>query len=278
MFKYVIAIFLCLLLVTLLLRWYTGTHKAYQDAITDEVKRVLVSDELLIKDSDLIHLPLQLQEYLRKVGVIGTPRVKYFKVSMTGNMKLDQDKDFSPVKAEQYTFIDSGRRLFYMTMNYNGLQINGLHDYQSDSASMTIKLLDLVTVVDESGDDMKKAETVTYFNDLCIMAPSALLEEDIDWEVLDDSRVRGTLHKHGQSVSAILYFNDDGMIENFVSTDRIEVSASGSKASKAWSTPMSNFDQVGDFYLANQGEAIWHYEESTFAYIELFIHAVTVNK
>ena len=69
---------------------------------------------------------------------------------------------------------------------------------------MVIKIIDLIKVADNRGPDMDQAETVTYFNDLCIFAPSALLEADMVWEEVDENSVKGTFTNEGISVSEIL--------------------------------------------------------------------------
>jgi len=247
----------------------------YKDAVDQEYQSAQKTDELISQD-DLKDLPDLLKHYMIKVGVIGKPRVKIFSVKMTGEMKLDQTKDYEPIEAEQHTFTASGTRLFYITMKYKGIKVNGLHHYHSNDAFMKIKILDTIKVVDQSGPEMLKAETVTYFNDLCIMAPGALLDENIVWETLNDNQVKGTLTKHNQEVSAILTFNASGMLENFISEDRMAIDQDGKMISIPWSTPMSHFGQVGDYYLADEGQAIWHYDKP-FAYIKLKINEVKIN-
>ncbi len=287
MMKYLLGGIFILLVAGLGIRYYLGTAKLFKDEVDKalkQLKELETSDKTgknvelaAISEEDLKGLPVLLQTYLRKAKVLGSPRVQYFHVKMTGEMKLDQDKPYAPVKAEQYTFTRSGRRLFFMTMNYNGLPISGLHHYYDSDAFMKIKILDLIKVVDNSGLGMQKAETVTYFNDLCIMAPGALLDEDITWEAIDEKSVKGTLRKHGHEISSILSFNEEGMLENFISEDRMDLS-SGEEVSIPWSTPMTDFNEVGDYYLPQAGSAVWHYPDADFEYIRLNIDNVEVNK
>ncbi len=258
-------------------KWLYGTRKQFVNEVKAELSKRKELGFGPISASDLEDLPRLLQAYLIKVGVVGKPKVKYFKAAMSGEMKLDKDKDYAPVKVEQYTFIDSGKRLFHITMKFKGIPISGIHFYHSEDAMMRIKILDLFKVVDYSGESMHRAETVTYFNDLCIMAPGALLEEGIQWETIDDRRVKGTLTKHGHMVSAILTFSKDSMLENFVSNDRLSVDSKGNYESHPWSTPMSSYESVGDYYIGNKGHAVWHYPDGDFHYIKMVIEDVKIN-
>ena len=38
---------------------------------------------------------------------------------------------------------------------------------------MRVRLLSLIPMVDASGPDLRRKETVTVFNDLCLLAPGA---------------------------------------------------------------------------------------------------------
>lgn len=277
MIKYLVYGIAILLIVLLFFRWYFGVQKLYTYEVKNQ-KELLDDVEVdLITESDLEDMPLLLQTYLVNVGVIGQPRVKYFHVTMDGEFRMEKGQDFSPCQIDQYTFIETGTRLFYMTMKYHGITINGIHHYDENDALMRIKILDLVKVVDEFGDKMHRAETVTYFNDLCIMAPGALIEEDIQWEELGENSVRGTITKHGNQVSAVLTFNDEGMLVDFVSEDRMIVSEEKETEVVPWSTPMTEFGDVGLYYLPKVGEAIWQYPNEEFSYIRLNIEDVVIN-
>ncbi len=270
--KYILAF----LIIGVIIRWFYSTKRTFKN----ELRRMLETLEIkkeIIREEDLSELPELLKTYLRKTKVVGSQRVTYFHAMMHGEMKLDENKSFAPVKAQQYTFIGSGTRLFHITMNYKGLPISGLHHYNKSDASMLIKILDLFQVVHTKGCEMQRIETVTYFNDLCILAPGGLVDEAITWQVIDDRTLKGTLEKHGHKVTANLYFNEDGMLENFISKDRVDVNSEEFQNNVSWSTPMSSFSDIGDYHLANQGAALWHYPKGDHEYIRIKIRKVTVN-
>lgn len=86
-------------------------------------------------------------------------------------------------RSEQYNFFDQPTRLFLMKATRYGLPVEGLHLFRGDSATMQIKLASLLQVVDAKGPKMNQGETVTLFNDLCLMAPAALIDKErIQWE------------------------------------------------------------------------------------------------
>jgi len=72
----------------------------------------------------------------------------------------------------------------------------------------------------KSGKEMGIAETVTFFNDMCCMAPATLIDKRIKWLDSDNSSAHAEFSNNGITITARLYFNDTGELVNFVSDDR----------------------------------------------------------
>ena len=138
-----------------------------------------------ITETDLGALPPLVQRYLRFAGVVGTPRVQGFRARLTGRIRRSATAPWMPFRAEQHNFYDPPRRYFWMEATRGGLPVVGLHAYDETDASMRIRLLSLVPVVDLGGTDMMRTETVTIFNDLCLLAPGSLLDPAIRWREID---------------------------------------------------------------------------------------------
>jgi hypothetical protein len=142
------------------------------------------------------------------------------------------------------------------------------------------KLLSLVTIVNAAGPDMNRAETVTMFNDLVVMAPGAIPFAAVEWAYVDDDTVRGTFTKGGDSVAADLTFNDAFELTNFVSDDRLRASPDGKSFTRQrWNTPMTEYRQVGARKLAVAGDAQWYGPdpEGHFTYLEFKVDDITYN-
>jgi hypothetical protein len=121
---------------------------------------------------------------------------------------------------------------------------------------------------------MDRAETVTMFNDLCVLAPAALVDAPVAWETLDDHRVRGAFTNGEHTVTAELVFDDEHRLVDFVSDDRLRASPDGrSFTPQRWSTPISGYRVLGDRRVGATGEAHWHAPgpDGEFAYIELVV-------
>jgi len=255
-------------------RYYSGTHRAYKTNVSAALKDVAVGNEQIIAEEELMDLPVVVQNYLRYIGVVGKNKISQFILDIDGEMRLDKDKGWAPAKADQTTFIQQGIRLFYMTMKYKGIPINGLHHFENGEASMVIKILDLFKVVDARGDVMNEAETVTFFNDLCVFAPSTLIDANITWEEIDDLSVKAYFTHEGITISAELIFNRQGQLVNFISHDRYDVKSNDDYKQLKWSTPISDYKSFNGYNLASAGEAIWHYDDGDFSYFKLDVKNV----
>jgi len=149
------------------------------------------AEPALVTEADLARHPPLVQQYLRRVGVVGKPRVHAFRAHFTAEMKMSPDADFIDATAEQTSFFDEPARFFIMDATRAGVPFRALHRYVGPHATFEVRVADLVKVVDARGPEMDRSETVTMFNDLCAIAPPALVFADVRWEEMDGHHVRG---------------------------------------------------------------------------------------
>jgi hypothetical protein len=231
-----------------------------------------------LTDADLAHLPVPVQRYLRGAGVVGQPRVRNFRARMHGRIRNGPDARWMLLAAEQYNFVGEPARLFYLSASMWMIPAQGYHRYVGPSATMRVKAAAVVPVLDVSGDEMNQGETVTLFNDMCVMAPAALIDPAIVWEPVDARTARAIFTNAGQTIRAELSFNEEGELTNFFSDDRYQTSPDGKSVKKVrWSTPLGGYRSFGPVRLASRGEARWHEPGREYAYIELTIDDVQYN-
>jgi hypothetical protein len=168
-----------------------------------------LQENVLVTDSDIQALPVLVQNYLKYVGVLNKPKVKNVKIVFDGAMR-DKGKDWFSFTSEQHNFFDIPTRLFFMKGRMFGITVPGYHAYKNGSASMQIKLFGLFPIINAKENVLNKAETVTLFNDMCLLAPATLIDKRIRWESIDTSSVKAKFTVNGITISAILYFNEKG--------------------------------------------------------------------
>ena len=234
----------------------------YKTDYTTGIGRTKNIEADILTKEDIRHLPILVQRYIEITGSLNKPKVKNVKACFVAQMR-GKNQDWFNLTAEQHNFFDKPERLFFLKAKVNGLPTHGYHLYKEGRSGMTIKLLSLIPVVDVSGNEMFEAETVTFFNDMCFLAPATLIDERISWEEIDSNSVKATFQNHNTAISAILTFNNQGQLMNFESYDRYDINE---MKKYKFSTPLKNYKLINGYYLANYGEAIWHYPEGDFIY------------
>lgn len=223
-----------------------------------------------ITDADLAGLPPAVQRYLRTTGVVGLPRVRNYRLRFRGRIRSAPDARWMPFTADQVSFADDPTRLFLMDASMRGLPVQAFHRFAGGKATMRVKALGALTMVDASGEVMDRSETVTLFNDMCLLAPGTLIAPNIQWETVDDRTARARFTNGSQAITATLFFGPDGLLENFVSDDRSRSMPDGKTFTQLrFSTPVRNYQTYGPLRLGRNGQARWRLPDgSEFVYGE----------
>lgn len=220
----------------------------------------------LLIESDILSLPTPVQRYMRYTGAVGQPKVHNVKIKFVGQIRKNEQSAWMPFLSEQYNFIPSTTRLFFMNATMKNLPVVGFHCFKDGHAFMDIRLLSLFKVQYQSGNEMDTAETVTFFNDMCCMAPATLIDKRIKWLEVQDNSVKASFTSNNITISAWLYFNEKGELINFVSDDRYAAGDDNKMKKIRWSTPLKDYKEMNGHKLAGYAEAIYSYPEGDLCY------------
>lgn len=273
---YIIVLVVLVVAILIVISNLNFTKKEYAKLVAERLEKNK-SEIALIKEDDLSHLPHQMRNFLSYVGVVGKEKVQSYTVYMTGKFRMSVGQKFQNIVVHQTSYQPDLTRLFYMEMSMFGAKITGLHKFVDESAVMEVKLLDIFKVVDEKGDNMNKAETVTVFNDMCLLAPQTLIDPTIKWKEINEYTVEASFSRREHTIKAKLYFNEKYQLVNFVSQDRYAI-ANGKVENIQWSTPITEYHSVEGMNLPYKGSAIWNRYEGDVEYIKLVIENVEYNK
>jgi hypothetical protein len=176
----------------------------YKDEVSGFLESTYRTPSSLLTEEDLKPVPVPVQNYIRYSGAIGQPKVKNFKVVFKGQIRKNAQSDWMPFTSEQYNFMEAPTRLFFMKAKMKGLPVTGYHSFKNGMATMDIRLLSLFNVQYQSGREMSIAETVTFFNDMCCMAPATLIDKRIQWLETDSLMVRAKFTANNITITAWL--------------------------------------------------------------------------
>lgn len=261
-----------LVVLALVLSWgnqqFEGLWKRDVAACTARVPK---GPSGILQETDIQPLPAVVRAYIRNSGAIGKPRPKGMRVVMDGQM-TGKGKAAFPFTCEQYSFFDQPARLFFMKGRMMGTSVPGYHRYMDGRAVMDIRLFGLLRLVHHEGSVMDTTELVTYFNDLCLMAPAALADPRISWEQVDSLRVRARYTLNNVSISAVLIFNERAEIADFISDDRTNMEEN---KRMRFSTPVHSYGSFNGMKLVERGDAVWEYPEGPFTYGQFHIREIS---
>lgn len=267
-----------ILLVFLILSWCKIKFEdKYKVEVHEQLAKVQAGDTAILKDIDLVKLPERVQKYLVYTGALNKPKVHNFRIRFSGNIRKNNDAPWMPFTSEQFNFLPTSVRLFFMKAEMKKLPIAGFHSFKNGTAFMDIRLLSLFTVQYESGQDMGIAETVTFFNDMCCMAPATLIDERIQWTGNNGDSVFAKFINNNIEINATLVFNNKNELVNFISDDRYTITESGSMKKIRWSTPLKNYQVFNGCKLASSAETIYSYPDKDLIYGTFQLKSIEYN-
>lgn len=227
----------------------------------------------LLTEADLQSLPLPVQHYLRNSGVVNKPKIHNARIIFNGEMR-GKAKDYFSFTSQQYNFFDTPARLFFMKAKMFGINIPGYHRFSDGEATMDIRFFGLFSIVKHEGAAMNKTETVTLLNDMCLLAPASLIDRRIAWQAIDSNHCKAVFTSGNIVVSALLSFNEDGDLIDFVSDDRMDVS---DMKFYPWSTPVHDYQNLDGLHIMRNGDAVWHYDDGPFTYGKFTLQELAYN-
>lgn len=248
-------------------------ERRFQKDVEAALEKSTISGAAIITEADLAHLPAAVQRYLRFAEVVGKPRLHNMRVAFKGDMR-SKKKNWFPFHSVQYNSFDAPARYFFMKGKMFGIEVPGYHRFEDGKASMDIRLFGLIRVMYQSGPIMNQSETVTLLNDMCLMAPAALIDKRIRWKEVDSVTAEATFTLQDIAVTARLSFDHAGKLINFESHDRYEVNE---MKKLPWLTPCSNYKKMNGVMLASKGEAVYQYPDGAFTYGVFNLQSLAYN-
>ncbi len=231
----------------------------------------------VVTEADLTRLPDPVRRYLRVTRSVGQPRVQNYRLRFRGRIRRARDSRWMSFEAEQQSFADEPARLFLMRARMFGVPVEAFHRSIGGHATMQVTVAGAFPIEDARGAEMDRAETVTLFNDMCLLAPATLIDRAIVWEPVDALTARAAFTHAGHTIRADLVFNDAGELTDFRSDDRLQSTGPSTMQPVRWSTPFGGYRTFGAYHLGSRGAAQWHEPTGTYAYIELAIDDIAFN-
>jgi hypothetical protein len=177
-------------------------YSTYQENVKTGLQQKAYFHNSDLTETDILELPEPVKKYLRFTGSIGKSEVNNFKIEFIGKIRKDEQSEWMLFSSEQYNFMHTPTRLFFMKAVMKSLPVAGYHCFKNGDAFMDIRLFSLFKVQYQEGVEMDLSETVTFFNDMCCLAPPTLIDKRIKWFVVESNKVKASFTNNNITVSA----------------------------------------------------------------------------
>jgi hypothetical protein len=228
----------------------------------------------IITEEDIVTLPVPVQKYLRITGVIGREKITTVRLKQQGSFRQGENP-WMEFNAEQYYTPDPPSFVWIADMKaFPILHVKGRDLYSEGQGNMLIKIPPFITIADARGKEITQGTLLRYLNEI-MWFPAAYVNEYIQWKAIDDYRAEATMTYLGTTVSALLYFDNDGRLMNF-EADRY-YTEKGMYSLQKWTTPIKEYGSIKGMYLPIKGEGVWKLPSGDFPYIRLEITDIEYN-
>ncbi len=163
-----------------------GFQARFDEAVVAELAAQPLVAAPVLTEHELSGLPAPVQRFVRASGAVGRPRPQNVRVEFDAKMWRKPGQAPMEATSVQYNFFGRPARLFLMRARMFGLPVRALHLYRHEQATFRVRVASLVNIVNQQGEQISAAETVTVLNDLCVMAPGALVDPRLSWRPIDD--------------------------------------------------------------------------------------------
>ncbi len=239
----------------------------FQREVAEEIEDLLAlhdgSTQRAIAPADLERLPDPVARWLRWAQVVDEPVPATVRLEQEGEFRTGEGRDWAPFDADQYFTTDPPGFLWRVDLRFAPLvSVVGRDRWAGGDASMKMRLLGAIPVVDAAGSDLAQGAMLRWVGEI-IWFPQAALSYRIRWEAVDESSARATITAGGQTATATFVFDAEGRPLR-VSAERFNDTK---QARLPWAAVNERFGEFHGVRVPVAGSASWAYESGDFEYI-----------
>jgi len=230
---------------------------------------------VVVTEEMLQNLPEPVRRCLGYTGTVGKPFVNTVRLKQKGRMHPSAKGAWIPLEAEEYYSVQPPGFVWDATMYRGPLPIaRGRDIYAGGKGRMLIKAGSLFIVVDDKGEEMDQGSMIRYLSEM-IWFPTAFLGDNVSFEPINDESARVTLTDVNKSLSATMYFDEEGRFTDFVAKRYRTVL--GGYELETWSTPTYEYGEHAGLKLPLRGGAVWKLPKGDLKYVDITITDLEYN-
>jgi hypothetical protein len=219
----------------------------------------------------LAALPEPAIRYFTRAGVVGTTIPRLVRLTQKGRIRSSADAGWMTLQAEEVYSTNPPALVWRAGMPGLALpMVLGRDEYLRGEGSIAMRMLAIVPVADEHGDELRAAGLMRYLNEM-MWFPAAYLGENITITPAGEDSFGVRITDRGLTAEATLFVDAEGKLINF----RADRYNTATRSIERWETPISAWSTMAGLELPIIGAADWKLPAGDLRYIELEITAVS---
>lgn len=244
--------------------------------IEDIIEKSKTSNEQIISESDLNHLPEPVKKWLIHSGMLGKPHIHVGQVFQKAFMKMKPDqKNWMSANAVQYTTIDNPAFIWTVDVKMNAfLNFKGRDKFINGKGEMLIKLNSIFNIVNERGEKLNEGTIQRYLGEM-VWFPSLALSKYITWEQLNDITAKATMNYKGVSGSGTFYYNSAG---DFIQFSALRFMGNDDNSKRfEWVLDVEDYSFFEGIKVPSKMTATWKLDDKDWTWLKLTINDIKYN-
>ena len=229
-----------------------------------------------IQEEELKKLPLPVKKWLTSCGVTGKKRTNTAFVEQKLKMKLKPDQvKWYKGRANQLFTIENPGFNWAMQMKISPIiNIKARDKFANGNGEMHIKMNNLITITKARGTKIDEASLQRFLGEL-VWFPSAALSEQIQWEAIDNTSARATIHVNGTKASGIFSFNAQGEVVSFSAMRFKDTGAEAEK--RLWINTVEKTGIMNGIKVPVKTTTTWRLDDGDWTWLKLEITDIKLN-
>ncbi len=226
--------------------------------------------------ADFEDFPIAIRKYIENNGYIGKSKMNSVRMEYH-DVVFSQGRN-GPNLTIDYTqndYVGKPARLALIESSMFGIPFQGYDYYLDGKGGMKGVIAKLITIFDQTGEDMDRACLATFLAE-SMFVPTVLLQDYIEFEEISEYQVKATIIAYNQTVSGIFTFNENYKMVSFCTNDRAVIGTDGTAEYVPWSAVCGNYRTGADgINHPTSFQAVWNYQDGDFVYFDGIISDIT---
>lgn len=236
-----------------------------------ELMSLLRKSDRVIRNEDIVGLPIPVQKWLVNSGAVGHMGVSLVRLKQRGKLRMKPDGRWMDMTAKQYFNLDHQAFLWLARIEYAPTHIAGEDMYKEGHGHMRISMGSVIDIASAAGEETDQGSMLRYLAEIQWF-PSAALSPLIAWKGIDATSAMATITYNDKYASGIFYFDLAGRVTAFEAMRYMNVD--GHYSLEKWYVPVTDYAVFNGITVPSKGHAIWKLKSGDFDWFHWEITAL----